>query len=157
MILFADKTFESTFWQSSLFAIPYSVPSHYLNQRWHIISSTISNTDVYLRHPASMCYRANDGYDSRWKKVGIRMKTSSNGNIFRVTGHCAGNTPVTGEFSAQRPVTRSFDVFCDLRLNNWLSKQWCGWWFETLSRPLWRHSNGIWGASSLNRAKLKQM
>ena len=27
---------------------------------------------------------------------------------------CAGNSPVTGEFPAQRPVTRSFDVFFDL-------------------------------------------
>ena len=24
---------------------------------------------------------------------------------------CAGNSPVTGEFPAQRPLTRSFDVF----------------------------------------------
>ena len=29
----------------------------------------------------------------------------------------AGNSPVPGEFPAQRPVTRSFDVFFDLRLN----------------------------------------
>ena len=29
---------------------------------------------------------------------------------------CAGNSPVTGEFPAQRPVTRNFDVF-DLRLS----------------------------------------
>ena len=29
----------------------------------------------------------------------------------------AGNSPATGEFPAQRPVTRSFDVFFDLRLN----------------------------------------
>ena len=28
---------------------------------------------------------------------------------------CAGNSPVTGEFPAQRLVTRSFDVFFDLR------------------------------------------
>ena len=54
---------------------------------------------------------------------------------------CAGNSPVTGEFPAQRPVTRSFDVFWDLRLNKRLSKQWCGWWFETPSLPLWRHCN----------------
>ena len=47
---------------------------------------------------------------------------------------CTGNSPVTGEFPAQRPVTRSFDVFFDLRLNKRLSKQWCGWWFETPSR-----------------------
>ena len=30
---------------------------------------------------------------------------------------CAGNSPVSGEFPAQRPVTRSFDIFFDLRLN----------------------------------------
>ena len=30
---------------------------------------------------------------------------------------CAGNSPVPGEFPAQRPVTRSFDVLFDLRLN----------------------------------------
>ena len=37
---------------------------------------------------------------------------------------CAGNSPVPGEFSAQRPVTRSFDAFFDLRLKKRLSKQW---------------------------------
>ena len=51
------------------------------------------------------------------------------------------NSPVTGEFPTQRPVTRSFDVFFDLRLNKRLSKQWWGWWFETPSRPWWRHCN----------------
>ena len=56
---------------------------------------------------------------------------------------CAGNSPVPGEFPSQRPVTRSFDVFFDLRLNKRLSKQSWGWWFETLSRSLWRHRNVI--------------
>ena len=56
---------------------------------------------------------------------------------------CVGNSPVPGEFSAQRPVTRSFDVLFDLRLNQRLSKHSWGWWFETLSRPLWRHCNGM--------------
>ena len=58
------------------------------------------------------------------------MMTSSNGNIFR-------------EFPAKRPVTRSFDVFFDLCLNKRLSKQSWGWWSETLSCSLWRHSNVI--------------
>ena len=40
---------------------------------------------------------------------------------------CAGNSPVTGEFPAQRPVTRSFNVLFDLRRNGRLSKQWWGW------------------------------
>ena len=53
----------------------------------------------------------------------------------------AGNSPVPGEFPTQRPVTRSFDVYFDLRPNKRLSKQSWGWWFETPSRPLWRHRN----------------
>ena len=57
-------------------------------------------------------------------------------------GICAGNSPVPGEFPAQSPVTRSFDVFFDLRPNKRLSKHWWGFWFETLSCPLWRHCNG---------------
>ena len=36
---------------------------------------------------------------------------------------CAGNSPVPGEFPAQRSVTRSFDVFFHLRPNKRLSKQ----------------------------------
>ena len=54
---------------------------------------------------------------------------------------CAGSSPVTGEFPAQRPVTRSFDVFFDLRPNKRLSEQSRGWWFETPSCKLWRHCN----------------
>ena len=36
-----------------------------------------------------------------------------------------------------------FDVFFDLRLNKRLSKQSCGWWFETPSPQLWRHRNAM--------------
>ena len=56
---------------------------------------------------------------------------------------CAGNSPVPDEFPAQRPVTRSFAVFFDLRPNKRLSKQSWGWWFETLSCSLWRHRNVV--------------
>ena len=67
--------------------------------------------------------------------------TSSNGNIFRVTG------PLYGEFtdqrwiSSQRPVTRSFDILFDLGLNKRLSKQSRSLWFKTPSHSLWRHCN----------------
>ena len=50
---------------------------------------------------------------------------------------CAGNSP------SQRPVTRSFEFFFDLRLNKSLSKQSWGWWFGTPSRSLWRHSISV--------------
>ena len=69
------------------------------------------------------------------------MMTPSNGNIFRVTGHLCGEFTGSGEFPAQRPVTRSFDVFFDLRLNKRLSKHSWGWWFETPWHPLRRHGN----------------
>ena len=56
---------------------------------------------------------------------------------------CAGNSPGTGEFPAQRPVVRSFDVFFDLRPNKQLSKQWWGWWFEAPPWSLRRHRNAM--------------
>ena len=55
----------------------------------------------------------------------------------------AGNSPVTGEFSEQMPVTQNFDVSFDLRLNKRLSKHSWGWWFETPSRSLWRHCHDV--------------
>ena len=73
------------------------------------------------------------------ENIPYRIITPSNENIFRVISHLCGE--FTDEFPAQRPVTRSFDVFFDLRPNERLSKQPWGWWFDTPSRPLWRHSN----------------
>ena len=73
------------------------------------------------------------------------MMTSSNGNIFRVTGPLCGEFTGPGEFPAQRPVTRSFDVFFDLSLNKRVSKQPWGWWFETPPWSLWRQCNGLLG------------
>ena len=88
------------------------------------------------------------------------VMTSSYGNIFRVTGPLLGKPPVTGIFPSQRPVTRSFDLFVDLRLNlsvartvqqvgqsnrlrlnKRLSKQPRYWWFKRNSHSLWRHCN----------------
>ena len=71
------------------------------------------------------------------------MITSSNGNVFALLAICARNSSVPGEFPTQRPVTRNFDVSFDLRLNKRLSKQWWGWWFDTPTRPLWRHRNDM--------------
>ena len=89
-------------------------------------------------------------------RIDYHMMTSSNGNIFRVTGPLCGEFTGPGEFPTQRPVTRSIDVFFDLRLNKWLSKQPWGWWFETLSRPLWRHRNEYqyYSKQNLTRSQL---
>ena len=78
------------------------------------------------------------GYGKTWWRH--QMKTFS-----ALLAICAGNSPVPGEFPAQRAVTLSFDVFSDLRLNKRSSKQAWYWRFETLPRPLWRHSNEFIG------------
>ena len=49
---------------------------------------------------------------------------------------CEGNSPATGEFPSQRPVTRSFDAFFDLRLNKRLS-------YPTLAREF--QGSRMWG------------
>ena len=68
---------------------------------------------------------------------------------------CAENSPVTGEFSSQRPVTRSFDVFFDLHLNKRLRKQSWGLWLETPSHSLWRHCNiqALWGENPFTKGQ----
>ena len=66
---------------------------------------------------------------------------SSNGNIFRVTGHLCGE--FTGHWLI--PCTKASDaeLWCFLGsvLNKRLSKQWWGWWFEMPLCPLWCHCN----------------
>ena len=54
-----------------------------------------------------------------------------------------GNSPATGEFPSQSPVTQSFDVFYDLHLNKRLSKRSRRRWSETPSCSLWCHCNVI--------------
>ena len=69
------------------------------------------------------------------------MMTLSSRIIFALLALCEGKPPVTGGFPSQRPVTRGFDVFFDLRLNKRSNKQSRRRWFEPPSRPLWRHCN----------------
>ena len=71
-------------------------------------------------HPIGFALRALSGA----KKGGFHSTmTSSNGKLFALLALCAGNSPITGEFPSQRPMTQSFDVFFDLYLNKRLSKQ----------------------------------
>ena len=62
-------------------------------------------------------------------------------DFFRVTGPLWGESPVNGGFPSQRPVTRGFDIFFDLRLTKRVGKQPRRRWFETQSRSLWRRCN----------------
>ena len=87
-------------------------------------------------------------WNARWRH---QMETVS-----ALLAICVGNSTVPGEFPAQRLVTRSFDLFFDLRPNKRLSKQSRGWWFETPSCPLWRHRNSLF-LSSWPKLSLPQL
>ena len=130
----------------------YFAPCFSRNTLWKM--RVILNISVLECHPGRCvsCDCLPNGYISYtkeayvclpcWNNTGRNyMMTSSNGNIFRVTGPLCGEFTGPGEFLAQRPVTRSFDVFFDLWPNKRLSNQPWGWWFETLSWSLWRHCN----------------
>ena len=84
---------------------------------------------------------------SIWANVSIWiMMTSSNGNIFRVTGQLCWE--FTGTPNPQPPIPKGqwrgalmFSLICAW-INGWV-QQSSGWWFKTPSRPLWRHCNDI--------------
>ena len=68
--------------------------------------------------------------------------TSSNGNIFRVTGHLCGE--FTGHWWIPRTKASDAELWCFpliRALSKRLSKQSWGWWFDTPSRSLWLHCN----------------
>ena len=98
----------------------------------NIFSSILTYTCPVINHLANMSLSF--------------IMTTSNGNIFRVTGL------LCGEFTGHRwiPCTKgtrqNFDAEALMfslihALNKRLNKHWWGWWFETPSRPLWRHYN----------------
>ena len=72
------------------------------------------------------------------------MMTSSNGNIFRVTG------PFCGEFTGIRWIPRRKASDAELWFFLWsaVESTIAGWWFETQLLPLWRHCNvGVVGCT----------
>ena len=120
----------------------YYISRGLYNHRWFLISHSPSKvaffnrvfcTAIFHRMPWLLLLRRIN-IKSWWHH---EMETFS-----ALLALCAGNSTVIGEFPAQRPVMRSFDVFFDPRLNKWLSKQSWDWSSETPSRSLWRHCNG---------------
>ena len=73
--------------------------------RWHKLPLTLCRQSCACRWPSTTTW---------WRHQMERFST--------LLAVCDGNSPVTSEFPSQRPVTRSFDVFFDLRLNKRLSK-----------------------------------
>ena len=120
---------------SQIWDLDNLLPLQLLNRHEGGVNSLVLYNDMLLSASDDHEIKVNPwiSFTSWWRH---QMETFS-----ALLAICAGNSPGTGEFLAQSPVTRSFDVFIDLCLNKRLSKQWWGWWFETPSRPLWRHPN----------------
>ena len=112
---------------------------------FNIASGMVIKVSNRIRRKRSTKRKQKPGVRLNTTMPSSHMMTSSNGNIFRVTGPLCGEFTGPGEFPTQRPVTQSFDVFFDLRLNKRLSKQPWGWWFETPSCSLWRRCNASIG------------
>ena len=113
---------------------PYeTAPDHSLmscGYHWNVKSSY---SEIPVNATLKRPFRVGDRHDDviEWKYFSALL------------ARCAGNSPVTGEFPSQRPVTRNFDVFFHQRLNKRLSEHSQSWWFETPSCSLWRHCNGM--------------
>ena len=136
----------------NIFALITEPDEYVLNLIWHLPYISKKKSYAVRLHSTTQqdmyCWQspftAHQSVYSWWRH---QMETFS-----ALLALCARNSPVTVEFPTQKPVTRSFDVFFDLRQNKQLSKPSWGWWFETPScRPLWRHCNeNIMGHSGIN-------
>ena len=91
------------------------------------MTSNVEKVSIWWRH-----------HEMHWQP----MMTSSNGNIFRVTGlfvQGIHQSPVYFPHKGQRCGALTF--FFDLHLIKWLNKQPWGWKCEMPSRSLWHHCN----------------
>ena len=143
--LILSYNFES-YYAISQHIISYSYIHHIILLYTYISCSTTVYRLWYIVHSYSLLpwtqsiYRFEGRCTVEWVCSWWRHQKESFSALLVI---CAGNSPVPGEFPTQRPATRSFNVFFDLRLNKPFSKQPWGWWFETLSRSVWRHRNEL--------------
>ena len=121
----------------------YPIPVGDVRPWWLVITAATShNNNVIYRLPWSTVVRCDTSqYLHNTYTFSLPMKTSSNGNIFRVTGPMWGESAGHPWIPLSKPVSRSFGVFFDQRLNKRLSKQPRGRWFKLPWRSCWRHCN----------------
>ena len=105
--------------------------------RWQTIIYTTNNA-VQRRGIYALQGEMNQRNDAD-KMLEKFIMTSSDGNVFHVTGLFLRESTGHRLLPSQGWVTRGVDVFFDVRLNKRLSKQSRYWLFDTSRRSLWRH------------------
>ena len=98
----------------------------------------------FWRHCNEGCYYHRQDHTVAWASWHLKIIDNSTVSSKACHFNIKQITKAPHYWSMIRETTddrRRFDVFLDLRLNQRLTKQRWGWWFETLSRPLWRHCN----------------
>ena len=111
------------------FAIQWKMKQH--SGHWYSIVDCYIEPWIYVGHSATLVHLLH--VKTLWRN---EMDTFSTLQVL-----CERKPPITGGFLSQRQVTRSFDIFFDLRLNKRLNKQSRRRWFETPSRSLWHDYN----------------
>ena len=87
--------------------------------RHHVYCSDVRWASWHVKSPATQdCLSSCLFCSSTWWRH--QMETFST-----LLAICAGNSPVPGEFPAQRPVTRSFSLIC-ARINGWVNNREAG-------------------------------
>ena len=115
---------------------------------WPIIKKKLTESEIYSEHELWTKHISSNGpqvthqvlywLSSLWISPWWRHQMET---FPALLAFCAVNSPVSGEFHSQRPVTQGFDVCFDLRLNKRLSKQSGRYWLKTPLCLLWRHCN----------------
>ena len=130
------------------FTISILPPHWYHTAGWDPSSCKTAASPAYIINIMAADGLATQGTRASVAMILTYMMTSLSGNSFYVLlALCAGNSPVTGEFPSPRSVTRSFDIFFDLRswfdLSTWLSKQSRCRWFGTPTDSSSRHCDEL--------------
>ena len=110
------------------------------NNCWMNWRSNVRNRNSWLRNRRKSSRNLNNINRTHIRYAWWRHQMEIFSAILAI---CAGNSPVTGEFHAQRPVMQSFDVFFVLCLNKRLSKQSWGRYGYLQERDAWRASVGF--------------
>ena len=98
--------------------IPAYLPCHILEQILSCGSYVTSISKVTVQTNSEVI-TGTSGYSIEFCRISYRPWWRHQMETFSaLLAICAGNSPVPGEFPTQRPVTRSFDVFLDLRWVN---------------------------------------